>query len=130
MWYNKKVNYLLILVQKVFLKKRIVENSQFICKLRIPLANMRTWQIHNELSNKLKLKNFLINIHIQLNCLIEVQYNILNMMRQRINFSSVLIKQLNSTSLRTSQKLILMMRRTFSWLSRFNEISAENNIID
>ena len=74
----------------------IIENSQLAFKLRTLLANIRAWQICNELSDKPKLKNFLINIHTQLNRLIEVQYDILNMMRQRINFSSVFIKQLDS----------------------------------
>ena len=37
-----------------------------------------------------------MNIHTQLNRLIEVQYDILNVMRQRVNFSSVLMKQLDS----------------------------------
>ena len=96
MWYNKRINRLLILVQRIFSKKMIVENSQLAFKLRILLADMRTWQIRNELSNKSKLKNFLMNIHTQLNRLIEIQYDILNVIRQRINFSSVLMKQLNS----------------------------------
>ena len=37
-----------------------------------------------------------MSIHIQLNRLIEVQYDILNVMRQRINFPSVFMKQLDS----------------------------------
>ena len=73
-----------------------VENSQLAFKLRILLADMRAWQTRNELSDKSKLKNFLMNIHIQLNRLIEVQYDILNVMRQRINFPSVFMKQLDS----------------------------------
>ena len=36
-----------------------------------------------------------MSIHTQLNRLIEVQYDILNMMRQRINFLSVSMKQLD-----------------------------------
>ena len=86
----------MILAQRVSLKKMTVENSQFAFKLRILLTNIRTWQIRNELSDKSKLKNFLINIHIQLNRLIEIQYDILNVMRQRVNFSSVFMKQLDS----------------------------------
>ena len=58
-----------------------VENSQLTFKLRILLADMRAWQTHNELPNKSKLKNLLMSIHTQLNRLIEIQYNILNMMR-------------------------------------------------
>ena len=73
-----------------------VENSQFMFKLRTLLVNMRTWQTHNELSDKSKLKNFLISIHTQLNRLIEIQYDILNVMRQKVNFSSVFMKQLDS----------------------------------
>ena len=37
-----------------------------------------------------------MNIHTQLNCLIEIQYGILNVMRQKVNFSSVSMKQLDS----------------------------------
>ena len=57
---------------------------------------MRAWQTRNELSDKSKLKNLLMNIYIQLNRLIEIQYDILNVMRQKINFSSVFMKQFNS----------------------------------
>ena len=96
MRYNKRVNRLLILVQKIFSKKMTVENLQLAFKLRILFADMRAWQTHNELSNKSKLKNFLMNIHIQLNRLIEIQYDILNVMRQKVNFSSVFMKQLDS----------------------------------
>ena len=96
MRYNKRINRLLTLVQRVFSKKMIIENSQFAFKLRTLLADMRTWQTRNELSDKSKLKNFLMSIHIQLNRLIEIQYDILNVMRQRVNFSSVFMKQLDS----------------------------------
>ena len=74
----------------------IVENSQLAFKLRTLLADMRAWQIHNELPDKPKLKNFLMNIHIQLNRLIEIQYDILNVMRQRVNFPFIFMKQLDS----------------------------------
>ena len=37
-----------------------------------------------------------MNIHTQLNRLIEIQYDILNVMRQKVNFSSVFMKQLDS----------------------------------
>ena len=37
-----------------------------------------------------------MSIHIQLNRLIEVQYDILNVMRQKVNFSSVFMKQFDS----------------------------------
>ena len=72
MRYNKKINRLLILAQRISLKKMIIKNSQFMFKLRILLADMRTYKIRNELSDKSKLKNFLMNIYIQLNCLIEI----------------------------------------------------------
>ena len=36
-----------------------------------------------------------MNIHIQLNRLIEIQYNILNVIRQKVNFSCVFMKQLD-----------------------------------
>ena len=74
-------------------------------KLRILLADMRTWQTHNELSNKSKLKNFLINIHIQLNRLIEIQYDILNVMHQKINFPSVFMKQLDSNEFENESEI-------------------------
>ena len=34
-----------------------------------------------------------MNIHVQLNCLIEIQYDILNVIRQKVNFSFIFIKQ-------------------------------------
>ena len=96
MRYNKRVNRLLTLAQRVFSKEMTVENSQLAFKLRTLLADIRAWQTRNELSNKSKLKNLLMNIHTQLNRLIEVQYDILNVMRQRANFPSVSMKQLDS----------------------------------
>ena len=83
----------------------IVENSQFAFKLRTLLADMRTWQTYNELLNKSKLKNLLMNIYIQLNCLIEIQYDILNVMRQKVNFSSVLMKQLDSNKFESESEV-------------------------
>ena len=74
----------------------IIENSQLAYKLRTLLADMRAWQTRNKLSDKSKLKNLLMNIHTQLNRLIEVQYDILNVMRQRVNFPFVFMKQLDS----------------------------------
>ena len=105
MRYNKKINRLLILVQRIFLKKMTVKNSQLTFKLCILLANMRTWQIRNELSNKSKLKDFLMNIHIQLNRLIEIQYDILNVMCQRVNFSSVFMKQFDSNEFESESEV-------------------------
>ena len=46
-----------------------------------------------------------MNIHIQLNRLIEIQYDILNVMRQKINFSSVFIKQLDSNEFESEPKI-------------------------
>ena len=46
-----------------------------------------------------------MNIHTQLNCLIEIQYNILNMMRQKVNFSSVFMKQLDSDEFESESKI-------------------------
>ena len=83
----------------------IIKDSQFAFKLRILLANMRAWQTRNELSNKSKLKNLLMNIHTQLNRLIEIQYDILNVMRQKINFSSVFMKQLDSNEFENKSKV-------------------------
>ena len=82
-----------------------IENSQFMFKLRILLVDIRAWQTHNELSDKPKLKNFLINIHTQLNRLIEIQYDILNVIRQRINFPSVFIKQLDSNEFENESEI-------------------------
>ena len=83
----------------------IVENSQFAFKLRTLFADMRAWQIRNELLDKSKLKNLLMNIYIQLNRLIEVQYDILNVMRQRVNFLSVFMKQLDSNEFESESKV-------------------------
>ena len=130
MQYNKRVNRLLTLAQKVFLKKMIIENLQLVFKLRTLLADIRTWQIHNKLSNKSKLKNLLINIHTQLNRLIEIQYDILNVMRQRINFSFVLIKQFDSNEFENELEIDVNDEKTFSWLNRFKRIFVENDIID
>ena len=82
-----------------------VENSQLAFKLRILLADMRAWQIRNELLNKSKLKNFLMSIHIQLNRLIEIQYDILNVMRQKVNFLSVFIKQFDSNEFKNESEI-------------------------
>ena len=46
-----------------------------------------------------------MSIHIQLNRLIEVQYDILNVMRQRINFSSVFMKQLDSNKFESESEI-------------------------
>ena len=46
-----------------------------------------------------------MNIHIQLNRLIEVQYDILNMMRQKVNFSSVFMKQLDSNEFENESEI-------------------------
>ena len=46
-----------------------------------------------------------MNIHIQLNRLIEIQYDILNMMRQRINFLSVFMKQLDSNEFENESEI-------------------------
>ena len=46
-----------------------------------------------------------MSIHTQLNRLIEVQYNILNMMRQKINFSSVFMKQLDSNEFENESEI-------------------------
>ena len=46
-----------------------------------------------------------MNIHIQLNRLIEIQYDILNVMRQKVNFSSVFMKQLDSNEFENKSKI-------------------------
>ena len=61
--------------------------------------------MRNALLNKSKLKNFLMIIHIQLNCLIEIQYDILNIMRQRINFSFVFMKQFDLNEFESELKI-------------------------
>ena len=40
MWYNKRINRLLTLVQKISSKKMIIEDSQFAFKLRTLLADI------------------------------------------------------------------------------------------
>ena len=46
-----------------------------------------------------------MNIHIQLNRLVEIQYGILNVMRQRINFLSVFMKQLDSNEFESESEI-------------------------
>ena len=46
-----------------------------------------------------------MNIHTQLNRLIEIQYDILNMMRQKVNFLSVFIKQLDLNEFENESKV-------------------------
>ena len=46
-----------------------------------------------------------MNIYIQLNGLIEVQYEILNVMCQRINFLSVFMKQLDSNEFENKSEI-------------------------
>ena len=46
-----------------------------------------------------------MNIHIQLNRLIEVQYDILNVMRQKVNFSFVFMKQLDSNKFENKSEI-------------------------
>ena len=46
-----------------------------------------------------------MNIYIQLNRLIEIQYDILNIMRQKVNFSSVFMKQFNSNEFENESKV-------------------------
>ena len=46
-----------------------------------------------------------MNIHIQLNCLIEIQYNILNVMRQKVNFLSIFMKQLDSNEFESESEI-------------------------
>ena len=46
-----------------------------------------------------------MNIYTQLNRLIEIQYDILNVMRQRINFSFVFIKQFDSNEFESESEI-------------------------
>ena len=46
-----------------------------------------------------------MNIHIQLNRLIEIQYDILNVIRQKVNFSSVLIKQFDLNEVKDESEI-------------------------
>ena len=48
---------------------------------------------------------FLINIHTQLNRLIGIQYSILNVMRRKINFSSIFMKQLDSNEFENESEI-------------------------
>ena len=72
MRYNKRINRLLTFVQKISSIEIIIENSQLTFKLQILFVNIRACIMRNALSNKSKLKFFLIDIHIQLNHLIEI----------------------------------------------------------
>ena len=46
-----------------------------------------------------------MNIHTQLNRLIEVQYDILNVMRQKVNFLSVFMKQFDLNEFENESKV-------------------------
>ena len=46
-----------------------------------------------------------MNIHIHLNRLIKISYAILNVMRQKINFSSVFIKQFTSNEFENKSEI-------------------------
>ena len=46
-----------------------------------------------------------MNIYIQLNRLIEIQYDILNMICQKVNFSFVFMKQLNLNEFESELKI-------------------------
>ena len=46
-----------------------------------------------------------MNIHTQLNRLIEIQYDILNVMRQKVNFPSVFMKQLDSNKFESESEI-------------------------
>ena len=55
-----------------------------------------------------------MNIHTQLNCLIEIQYDILNMMHQKVNFPSVFMKQLDSNKFESESKIDVNDKKIFS----------------
>ena len=95
----------------LFQRKINVDASQLVSKLRILLADMRTWRIRSEWSDKPKLKNLLLSIHTQLNPLIEVQCDILNVMRQRVNYSSVFMKQLDSDEFENESEIVSRIPR-------------------
>ena len=46
-----------------------------------------------------------MNIHTHLNRLIEFEYDTLNMMCQKVNFSSIFIKQLDSNEFENKSKI-------------------------
>ena len=60
-----------------------------------------------------------MNIHTQLNRLIEIQYDILNVMRQKVNFPFVFMKQLDSNEFENEsevdvndEKNVFMIKQT------------------
>ena len=55
-----------------------------------------------------------MNIHTQLNYLIEIQYNLLNVIRQEINFSSVFMKKFNSNEFENKSKMNVSDEKTSS----------------
>ena len=57
---------------------------------------MGAWQTRNELPDKPTLEDLLVGNYTQLNRLVEVQYGFLDVMRQRANFPSVPMEQLDS----------------------------------
>jgi hypothetical protein len=57
---------------------------------------MRAWQARNNLPDKPTQEDLLLGINTQLNRLVEVQSGILDVMRQRANFSPVPMEQLDS----------------------------------
>ena len=59
-----------------------------------------------------------MNIYIQLKYLIEIQYNILNVIRQKINFSSVFIKQLNSNEFENESKIDIKEEKNASMIEQ------------
>ena len=46
-----------------------------------------------------------MSIHIQLNCLIEIYYNILKVIRQTINFLFIFIKQFDSNEFENESEI-------------------------
>ena len=52
-------------------------------------------------------------MHTQLNRLIEIQYDILNMIRQKINFPSVFMKQSNSNKFENKSEIDVNDKKTF-----------------
>ena len=59
-----------------------------------------------------------MNIHIQLNCLIEVQYNILNMIRQKVNFLSIFIKPIDSNEFESESEININIEKNISMIEQ------------
>ena len=71
----------------------------------------------------------MLNINIQLDCLIEIQSNILNIIRQRVNFSLVFIKQFDSNKFESKLKVNIVDKKSdLDWqYGRSSRLALDSN---